>query len=102
MTAIAGGLGGYAQFAIIRALAPHLFMPPYLIEIIIHAFNLVLGVAIILKFESWGFWYLIGWLIGQWIMAYTEFIESELVILFTIVGLFVLISFLVKYYKQNR
>lgn len=54
------------------------------------------SILAILKLESWGFWYLGGWLFGMWIMSISGLIENWLFILYLVVGGVVLVIKLIK------
>jgi hypothetical protein len=57
------------------------------------------SILVVLAMESWGFWYLLGWLFGMWIMSSTGFVESWLFILYVLIGAVVL---LVKIFKKLK
>jgi hypothetical protein len=63
-------------------------IPSYYVGIIqlFEAIYLIGGILVILAMESWGFWYLSGWLLGMWIMSGTGLVESWLFALYFIVG----------------
>jgi len=69
-------------------------VPSYYVGIIqlIEAVYLVGGILVILAMESWGFWYLIGWLFGMWIMSTAGLVESWLFIVYAVVGVPALIG----------
>ena len=58
--------------------------------------TLIGSIVVIEAFESWGIWYLIGWLFGMGIMSSTGLVESSLFILYLVVGGVVLIFKLLK------
>jgi hypothetical protein len=69
-------------------------VPSYYVGMIqlIQALYLIVGILVILKMKSWKFWYLIGWLIGMWIMSTAGLIESWLFIVYAVVGVPTLIT----------
>ena len=58
--------------------------------VLIETVMLVASILVIAKMESWGTWYLVGWLAGTWIMVYSEVFEIWLAVLYTIIGLLIL------------
>lgn len=62
--------------------------------------NLVGSIVIVAAFESWGSWYLVGWLFGTGIMAIGGFVESWLLTLYLAVGVVVLVLKLLKKSKS--
>jgi hypothetical protein len=68
-------------------------VPSYYVGIIqlFEAMYLIGGILVILAMERWKFGYLLGWLLGMWIMSSTGFVESWLFTLYIIVGVVVLI-----------
>jgi hypothetical protein len=69
-------------------------IPSYYVGIIelIQVIYLIAGILVILKMESWKFWYLVGWLIGMWIMSTAGLIQSWLFIVYAVVGVPTLIT----------
>lgn len=68
-------------------------VPSYYVGIIqlIGAVYLIGGILVILAMESWGLWYLLGWLFGMWIMSSGGLVESWLFTLYAIVGIFTMV-----------
>jgi hypothetical protein len=58
--------------------------------------NLVGSIVIVAAFDSWGLWYLIGWLFGTGIMAIAGLIESWLLTLYLVVGAIALVLKILK------
>ena len=96
--AIVGVVGGIVLSVFLRIIPTLPDIPSYyvglfqLLEIVIF----VGSILVILKFESWGFWYLGGWLFGMWIMSISGLIENWLLILYLVVGGVVLVTKLMK------
>lgn len=90
--AVVGILEGIIVSAVLGIIPLIPNVPSYYVGII-HLFEVVYlvgGILVILAMESWGFWYLLGWLFGMWVMSSTGLIESWLFLLYLIVGAVVL------------
>lgn len=57
------------------------------------------SILVVLAMESWGFWYLLGWLFGMWIMSNTGLVDSGLFSLYAVVGAVVLFVKILKKLK---
>jgi len=73
-------------------------VPSYYVGIIqlIEVVYLVGGILVILAMESWGFWYLLGWLFGMWIMSTAGLVESWLFTLYVVGAVVLLVKILKK------
>lgn len=71
------------------------------IVLVIGALNLVGCLVVVLKFESWGYGFLIGWLVGQWVFFYAGFIEFLLFIFYMIIGLGVLFFKMIQWVRER-
>ena len=67
-------------------------VPSYYVGIIqlFEVVYLVGGILVILAMERWKLGYLLGWLLGMWIMSSTGLVESWLFMLYVVVGAVVL------------
>jgi len=92
--AVIGILEGIILSAVLGIIPQLQLVPSYYVGIIqlIEAVYLVGGILVILAMESWGFWYLIGWLFGMWIMSTAGLVESWLFIVYAVVGVPALIG----------
>jgi len=92
VNAIREVLEGIILSAVLGIIPKLPLMPSYYAGIfqLIQAVYLIVGILVILKMESWGFWYLAGWLFGMWIMSTAGLIESWLFIIYAVVGVLVL------------
>jgi len=99
--AVIGILEGIIVSAVLGIIPKIPLVPSYYVGIIqlIEAVYLVAGILVILAMESWGFWYLLGWLFGMWIMSSTGLVESWLLTLYAIVGAVVLLVKILKKLK---
>jgi hypothetical protein len=102
-TAIENVVSGIVIGALISAFLPILktfsFVPSYYISLfqLIEVANLVGSILIVFAMEKWGFFYLLGWLLGMWIMSYSGLIEMWLLVLYGIVGSVVLVIKILKW-----
>ena len=87
---VIAGIVGFAETAIILTMAPYYPLPSFSIGIFL-AFNLLVSITIISRYEEWGSGYLIGWLFGQWLLVPGGIIEVWLVIFYTVVGMIFLV-----------
>lgn len=101
--AIVGILEGIIVSAVLGIIPLIPSVPSYYLGLVqlIEALLLIGGIVVILAMESWGFWYLLGWLFGMWIMSSAGLIESWLFILYVIVGVIVLITKAVQKAKSS-
>ncbi len=86
--AIVGVVGGIV-LSIVLGLIPTLpFVPSYYVGIfqLFEAVSLVGGILLIFAMEKWGIGYLLGWLLGMWIMFRVGLVESSLFTLYAVVG----------------
>lgn len=99
--AIVGVLLGIIFSTILGAISKIPSVPPQYVGIIrlIQVVYLVAGILVILAMESWAFWYLIGWLLGIWIMYSVGLVESWLFVVYAIIGVVVLV---VKILRKAR
>jgi len=86
--AIVGILEGIIVSTVLGIIPLFPNVPSYYVGIIqlFQALYLIAGILVILKMESWKFWYLVGWLIGMWIMSSTGLVESWLFVLYLVVA----------------
>jgi len=91
--AVIGVLEGIILSAVLGIIPQIPHVPSYYVGIIqlIQAVYLIAGILVILAMESWGFWYLIGWLFGMWIMHSAGLVETWLFTIYAIVGVLVLV-----------
>jgi hypothetical protein len=68
-------------------------VPSYYVGMIqlFQAVYLIGSILVILAMKSWGFWYLLGWLFGMWIMSVGGLVESWLFTLYVIVGILTMV-----------
>jgi len=92
--AVEGVLAGIILSAILGVIPKLPSVPSYYVGIfqLIEVANLVGSIALVFGMESWGAWYLIGWMFGMWIMSSAGLVESWLFTIYVIVGVLVLIG----------
>jgi len=100
--AVAGVFAGIILSAVLGIIPTLPNIPPYYVGLfqLIPIINLIGSIVVVTTFESWGFWYLIGWLFGMWIMSSTGFVESWLFILYLVVGVVVLVLKIIEKLKD--
>jgi len=96
--AVAGVLAGIILQAVLGIIPTLPNIPTHYVALfqLIPIINLIGSIVVVTAFESWGFWYLIGWLFGMWIMSSTGFVESWVFILYLVVGGVVFVLKLLK------
>ncbi len=92
--AIVGVLGGIILSTVLRVVPTLPFVPSYYTGIfqLVEAASLIGGILLILAMEKWGIGYLLGWLIGTWIMFRIGLVESSLFTLYAVVGTVILVG----------
>lgn len=67
--AVAGVLVGIILSTVLGIIPTLPNIPAYYVGLfqLIPIINLIGSIVVVTAFESWGFWYLIGWLFGTWI-----------------------------------
>ena len=102
--AVEGVLAGIILSAILGVIPKLPSVPSYYIGIIqlIEVVNLFGSIVFVFRMESWGAWYLIGWLFGMWIMSSARLVESWLFTLYAVLGLIVLIGKILQKLGLNK
>jgi len=74
-------------------------IPSYYISLfqLIEVVNLFGSIFVVFAMEKWGFFYLLGWLLGMWVMSYTGLVEYWLLVLYGTVGIIVLVLKILKW-----
>jgi len=92
--AVTGVVAGIILSALLEAIPRLPSVPSYYVGIfqLIEIVNLLGSIVLVFTMESWGAWYLIGWLVGMWIMFYAGLVESWLFTIYVIVGAIALIG----------
>lgn len=100
--AVEGVLAGIILSAILGVIPTLPSVPSYYTGIIqlIEVVNLFGSIVLVFGMESWGAWYLIGWLFGMLIMSSAGLVESWLFTLYTIVGVLVLVGKVLQKAKE--
>jgi len=100
--AIIGVIGGIIISAVLTAIRSSPLLPPSYVALIdlFQVISFVGGLILITQMESWGAGFLIGWLFGMWIMAFSGLVESWLVTLYLAVGGVVLIAKIFQKIKE--
>jgi hypothetical protein len=92
--AIEGVVAGIILSTILGVIPKLPSVPSYYVGIfqLIEVVNLLGSILLVFAMESWGAWYLIGWICGMWIMSSAGLVESWLFTIYAIVGVLVLIG----------
>lgn len=96
--AVLGALGGFILSTLLGVIPTLSFVPSYYVGIfqLFEVVSLVGGILLIFAMESWGFGYLLGWLVGMWVMSLSGLVEPWLFTLYAIVGAVVLVMKIVQ------
>ena len=92
--AVEGVLAGIILSAFLGVIPTIPSVPSYWVGIIqlIEVVNLVGSILLVFAMESWGAWYLAGWLFGTWIMSSAGLVESWLLTIYAIGGVLALVG----------
>ena len=98
--ALAELIGGLSQPILLEMLEINGYVPNGVVQLY-YFFNIIAGIAFISKIRSWGFYYLLGWLLGSFAFyAAGHTSEAEFNLYFTI-PFFILIIKGIKLFLQR-
>jgi len=96
--AVLGGFGGFILNVVLDIIPTLPSIPSYYVGIVqlLKAVLLIGGIPLIFAMESWGLGYLLGWLVGMWMMSTVGLVESWMFTLYAVVGIVVVLGKIVE------